>query len=57
MSPTAPTLVTLNNRLKNAHSRIRELEAREAELVALTRALRVVVEELETRRHPRPTSV
>jgi hypothetical protein len=34
MSPTAPTLNILHRRLKKAHSKIRELEARQAELLA-----------------------
>lgn len=34
MSPAAPTFGTLNNQLNKAHQRIRELEAREAELLA-----------------------
>lgn len=34
MSPTSPTLSALHRRLKNAHSKIRELEARQAELLA-----------------------
>jgi hypothetical protein len=32
MSPTAPTFVTLNDRLNKAHRRIRELEAREIDI-------------------------
>ncbi len=34
MSPSIPTLRALNSRLNKAHRRIRELEAREAELLA-----------------------
>ncbi len=34
MSPTSPTFVALNDQLNKAHRRIRELEARELELVA-----------------------
>jgi hypothetical protein len=34
VSPTTPTFATLNNQLNEAHHRIRELEAREAELCA-----------------------
>ena len=34
MSPTAPTFVVLNDQLTKAHRRIRELEARETELLA-----------------------
>lgn len=40
MSPTAPTLITLSNQLKKAHRRIRELQAREAELRAVINELR-----------------
>jgi hypothetical protein len=39
MSPTRPTFVTLNDRLNKAHHRIRELEARETELLAQVRTL------------------
>jgi hypothetical protein len=46
MSPTAPTFVTLNDRLNKAHHRIRELEARENELLAQNRALCAVITEL-----------
>ena len=46
MSPTAPTFVTLNDRLNQAHRRIRELEARETELLAQNRALCAVITEL-----------
>jgi hypothetical protein len=46
VSPTAPTFGTLNDRLTKAHRRIRELEARETELLAHNRALRAVIEEL-----------
>lgn len=34
MSPTTPTLLSLYSRLTRAHCRIRQLEAREAELLA-----------------------
>ena len=34
MSPTRPTFVALTDRLNKAHHRIRELEARETELLA-----------------------
>jgi hypothetical protein len=34
VSPTAPTFITLHKRLNKAHRRIRELEAREADLIA-----------------------
>ena len=52
MSPTPPTFVTLNNQLNKAHRRIRELEARETELVAHNTTLCAVIEEL-TEEHPR----
>jgi predicted transcriptional regulator len=52
MSPTAPTFVTLNNQLTKAHRRIRELEARETELVAHNRILCAAIEGL-TEEHPR----
>ena len=46
MSPTAPTLVTLNDQLNKAHQRIRELQAREIELLAQNRTLHAVITEL-----------
>ena len=46
MSPTAPTFVTLNDRLNKAHRRIRELQARETELLAHNRTLHAVITEL-----------
>ena len=46
MSPTAPTFVTLNDRLNKAHRRIRELQARETELLAQNRTLCAVITEL-----------
>jgi hypothetical protein len=46
VSPTAPTFVTLNGQLTKAHSRIRELEARETELVEHNRTLHAVITEL-----------
>ncbi|MGY4650710.1 hypothetical protein [Mycobacterium sp. URHB0021] len=46
MSPTAPTFVTLNDRLNKAHRRIRELQARETELFAQNRILHAVITEL-----------
>ena len=46
MSPTAPTLVTLNDQLNKAHQRIRELQARETELLAQNRTLHAVITEL-----------
>lgn len=55
MSPTAPTFVTLNSQLNRAHRRIRELEARETELVAHNTTLCAVIEEL-TEEHPRTTA-
>ena len=39
MSPTSPTFVALNDQLNKAHRRIRELEAREMELVERIRIL------------------
>jgi hypothetical protein len=46
MSPTAPTFITLNDQLNKAHRRIRELQARETELLAQNRTLRAVITEL-----------
>jgi hypothetical protein len=46
VSPTAPTFVTLNDRLNQAHRRIRELKDRETELLAHNRALCAVITEL-----------
>ena len=43
MSPTAPTFVTLNDRLNKAHRRIRALQARETELLAQNRTLHAVI--------------
>ena len=48
MSPTAPSLMTLTNRLMKAHHRIRELEAREAELRDKTEVLCAVIAKLTT---------
>jgi hypothetical protein len=45
VSPTTPAFVTLNERLNKAHRRIRELEARETELVAQNKTLRAVIDE------------
>ena len=45
MSPTAPTFVTLNDQLNKAHQRIRELQARETELLAQNRTLCAVITE------------
>ena len=42
MSPTAPTIATLNDRLNEAHRRIRELQARDTELLARIGALNAV---------------
>ncbi len=53
MSPTAPTYATLNNQLTKAHSRIRELQARETALAADNRTLRAVLTELTHDDHPR----
>jgi len=46
MSPTAPTFGTLNDQLNKAHHRIRELEARETELLAQNRTLSAIITEL-----------
>jgi hypothetical protein len=46
VSPIAPTLVTLNDRLNKAHQRIRELQARETVLLAQNRTLHAVITEL-----------
>ena len=46
MSPTAPTIVTLNDQLNKAHRRIRELQARETELLAQNRTLCAIITEL-----------
>ena len=40
MSPTSPSFVTLNDQLNKAHHRIRQLEAREVELLARIASLR-----------------
>ena len=53
MSPTAPTFATLNDQLNKAHRRIRELEARETELLAHTRTLRAAITALTHDDHPR----
>ncbi|HET6735828.1 hypothetical protein [Mycobacterium sp.] len=45
MSPTIPTFIALNAQLIKAHHRIRELEAREAELRAQIGSLRAVITE------------
>ena len=57
MSPTAPTFVTLNDQLNKAHNRIRDLQARETELLAQNRTLHAVITELthDDRAHPRRT--
>lgn len=46
MSPTSPTFVALNDQLNKAHHRIRELEARETELLVQIRSLCAVITEL-----------
>ena len=59
MSPTAPTFVTLNDRLNKAHRRIRELQARETELLAHNRTLHAVITALtdkDTRTAAEPCS-
>ena len=53
MSPTTPTFGTLNDQLNKAHNRIRELEARETELLADNRTLRAAITELTDADHPR----
>ena len=55
MSPTAPTFATLNDELNKAHRRIRELQARETELLAQNRTLCAVITELIHEDHP-PTA-
>ncbi|MBU8808743.1 hypothetical protein KL953_07520 [Mycolicibacterium goodii] len=56
MSPTAPTLTTLTNRLMKAHHRIRELEASEAELRDKTKVLCAVIAKLTTEVPARSTA-
>ena len=51
MSPTAPTFATLNDQLNKAHRRIRELQARETELLAQNRTLYAVITELTDEDH------
>jgi len=46
VSPAAPTFVTLYDLLNKAHRRIRELQARETELLAQNRTLHAVITEL-----------
>ena len=53
MSPTAPTFATLNNELNKAHRRIRELQARETELLAQNRTLCTASTEFIHEDHPR----
>ncbi len=53
MSPAAPTFGTLNAQLNKAHHRIRELEAREAELLAQNSTLCAVITELTHDDHAR----
>jgi hypothetical protein len=43
MSPTSPTFFALNNQLNKAHHRIRELEARETEILAQVRILNAAI--------------
>jgi len=61
VSPTAPTFSTLNDRLNKAHRRIRELEARETELLAQNRALGIAIVELtdddSARNYTEPPSI
>jgi hypothetical protein len=56
VSPTAPTFGTLNDQLTKAHRRIRELEARETELLAHNRTLRAVITKITHADHPRITA-
>jgi hypothetical protein len=56
MSPTVPTFATLNDQLTKARRRIRELEARETELLAHNRTLRAVITEITHADHPRITA-
>jgi hypothetical protein len=53
VSPTAPTFATLNDELNKAHRRIRELQARETELLAQNRTLCAVITEFIHEDHPR----
>ena len=53
MSPTAPTFATLNDELNKAHRRIRELQAREAALLAQNRTLCTVITEFIREDHRR----
>jgi hypothetical protein len=53
VSPTAPTFATLNDELNKAHRRIRELEARETELLAQNRTLCAVITEFIHEDYPR----
>ena len=53
MSPTTPTFVTLNDQLNKAHHRIRELQARETELLARNGILHAVITELTHEDHVR----
>jgi len=61
VSPTAPTFFTLNDRLNKAHCRIRELEARETELLAQYRALGIAIVKLtdedSARTYTEPSSI
>ena len=57
MSPTPPTFVALNGQLKKAHIRIRELEARETDLLAQNSALWAVITELTHEDHPMHAAV
>jgi hypothetical protein len=53
MSPTSPTYVALYKQLGQAHRRIRELEAGEAELLAQIRILCAVITDLTHEVHAR----
>jgi hypothetical protein len=53
VSPTAPTFLTLSAQLTKAHSRIRELEALETEIVSRNRTLLAIITELADDDHRR----
>jgi hypothetical protein len=48
VSPTSPTFLALNDQLDKAHHRIRELEARETELLTQIGSLCAVITKLTT---------
>ncbi len=57
MSPTAPTIATLNDQLNKAHRRIRKLQARETELLAQNRTLWAAITELTDEDPRSPTEL